>query len=134
MCFCTAIAVKMKLWWARSRPIATCLKVGPSEWENGYTRIDLSVTMCESEDGLRARFGYNTDLFDESTISRMTEHFQRLLQGVIENPERPISQLPLLTESEKRKILIEWNRTAASYPDVGVQQLIERQAERPRRD
>lgn len=105
------------------------LIVSPIEGENGTARFDLTVTMCESEDGLRARFGYNTDLFDESTISRMTEHFQRLLQGVIENPERPISQLPLLTESEKQKILIEWNRTAASYPDVGVQQLIERQAE-----
>jgi amino acid adenylation domain-containing protein len=105
------------------------LVVSPTEVENGAERFDLAVTLCESKHGVRARFGYNADLFDDSTISRMTEHFLRLLQGVIENSERPISQLPLLPDSERQKILIDWNRTATSYPDACVQQWIERQAE-----
>ena len=37
--------------------------------------------------------------------------FQVLLEGIVANPDQRISELPLLTEAEKRQLLVEWNDT-----------------------
>ena len=57
--------------------------------------------MSERDGTLRASLNYNTDLFDASTIERMLGHFQILLEGIVANPDQPISELPLLTDAEK---------------------------------
>src|SRR4029077_16516464 len=54
-----------------------------------------------------------------------------LLEGIVSAPESRLSQLPLLTEEERRQLLVEWNDTAADYPrDQCIQQLFEEQARR----
>jgi len=52
---------------------------------------------------------YSTDLFDEATMTRMREHYQTLLEGIVANPEQRFSELPLLTEAERRQLLIKWD-------------------------
>ncbi len=90
--------------------------------------LDLSVNVTEREQESQLRFSYSTDLFERDTIARMLGHFQTLLQGALANPEQAVSQLPLLTEGERRQILVEWNSTAADYPrDVPLNKLIEDQ-------
>ena len=59
---------------------------------------------------------YNTDLFDADTITRMTGHFQNLLEAVVANPDHRISDLPILTTAEKQQLLVEWNDTKREYP------------------
>jgi amino acid adenylation domain-containing protein/non-ribosomal peptide synthase protein (TIGR01720 family) len=74
---------------------------------------------------------YNTDLFDAATISRMREHFQTLLEGIVAEPQQRLSNLPLLTQQERQQLLVEWNDTQVDYPkDVCIHQLFEAQAER----
>lgn len=79
-------------------------------------KFDLFLALSETETGLQARLQYNTDLFDESTIARMAEHYQTLLEGIAANPDQSISQLPLLTEAERRQLLLVWNETQTDYP------------------
>jgi len=43
---------------------------------------------------------YNTDLFNATTIERMAGHFATLLGGIAADPDRRVSQLPLLTGEE----------------------------------
>jgi len=43
------------------------------------TKFDLSMYAIESPDGLRVSFEYATDLFDESTLTRMLDQFACLL-------------------------------------------------------
>jgi amino acid adenylation domain-containing protein/non-ribosomal peptide synthase protein (TIGR01720 family) len=72
---------------------------------------------------------YAADLFDASTIERMAEHFEVLLQGIIANPQAKVSRLPLLTAAEKNRLLVEWNDTAAHYPrTLCMHELFEEQA------
>ena len=78
--------------------------------------FDLSLFIGESHNGLTAAFEYNTDLFDESTIARMLRHFEALLQGIVAAPDQRISELPLLTDSERHQLLAEWNDTQAEFP------------------
>ena len=82
-------------------------------------------------DGLRVTIIYSTDLFDATTIDRMLGHFEVLLEGVVEDPATPVSQLPLLTEEEEQKLLVGWNETAASYPrERCLHELLEAEAQR----
>nr|MDZ8004603.1 amino acid adenylation domain-containing protein [Nostoc sp. DedSLP05]MDZ8100847.1 amino acid adenylation domain-containing protein [Nostoc sp. DedSLP01] len=74
---------------------------------------------------------YNTDLFDASTIERMSGHFVTMLEGILANPQERISQLPILTASEQQQLLVEWNDTQVDYAfDKCIHQLFEQQVER----
>ncbi|WP_176560098.1 non-ribosomal peptide synthase/polyketide synthase [Brevibacillus dissolubilis] len=78
------------------------------------SKFDLTLTMYEEEDGLRAMFEYNTALFDAETITRMTTHFDRLLNEIAVNPERSIDRLPLLSTTENETLLTEWSQTSTN--------------------
>ena len=92
---------------------------------------DLNVGVANEGDSLIIAWEYNTDLFETETIVRMAGHFQTLLESVVANPQTQVSQLPMLTERERHQLLVEWNETAAEYPqDKCIHQLFERQVER----
>ena len=94
-------------------------------------KYDLTVSMHEETEGLQAVFNYSADLFDGATITRMLGHFQTLLQGIVENPDQRISDLPILTQAERQQLLVEWNDTTTEYPrDKCIHQLFEEQVER----
>lgn len=87
-------------------------------------QFDLTLMMAESEGELAGSLEYNADLFDRQRIERMAEHFCCLLEGIAANPERRVSELPLLREPELRQLLVRWNDTRKSYPqDHCVHQL-----------
>ena len=93
--------------------------------------FDLTLTMFDTGAGLKGSLTYNTDLFEESTIARMVGHYQTLLEGVALNPEQRLAELPLLTESERHQLLVEWNDTQTNYPqEKCIHQLFEAQAAR----
>ncbi|CAD5923718.1 non-ribosomal peptide synthetase [Planktothrix agardhii] len=91
-------------------------------------KFDLSLSIQIKEAGLIASWEYNTDLFEQSTIERLSGHFINLLTGIIANPEQSIAQLPLLTESERCQLLVDWNQTHIDYqPELCLHQLFEQQ-------
>ena len=71
--------------------------------------------MVESGGGLGATLEYNTDLFEGETVERMLEHLQVLLEGVAADAGQRVSELPVLTEAERREIVEGWNRTEREY-------------------
>ncbi len=79
-------------------------------------KFDMTMIASEVADGLRVSIVYSTDLFDAATIERMLRHFGMLLEGVIEDPATRVSKAPLLTSEEQHKLLIEFNQTAADFP------------------
>ncbi|CAD5971665.1 Gramicidin S synthase 2 [Planktothrix agardhii] len=99
--------------------------------ENTTAKFDLTLAMVNTDDGLKGVWEYNTDLFESSTIERLSGHFLNLLGGIVANPQARISQLPLLTESETNQLLIEWNNTQVDYPEYKcIYQLFEEQVKR----
>ncbi|MEM6403793.1 MAG: amino acid adenylation domain-containing protein, partial [Cyanobacteria bacterium P01_D01_bin.116] len=100
------------------------------EMESVVSKFDLFLSMNETSTGLKGEWEYNSDLFDEATINRWIEHFQVLLEGIIANPQKQVSQLPLLTQKEQHQLLVEWNNTATEYPsNKCIHQLFEQQVE-----
>lgn len=107
------------------------LRIEEYEFGSGFAKFDLSVGLREEGDGLSGAVEYKTELFDASTIERMVGHFQVLLEAIVANPERCISELPLLNDAEKHQILVEWNDTKTGFPnDKCVHQLFEEQVEK----
>ncbi|HEX4644391.1 MAG TPA: condensation domain-containing protein, partial [Verrucomicrobiae bacterium] len=107
------------------------LKLKPLHVHSGTAKFDLMLSLEESGGNLNGFAEYNADLFDESTMARMLENFQTLLEGIVADPGRRLSQLPLLAEAERNQILSGWNNTAAEFPkDKCIHRLFEKQAER----
>ena len=77
--------------------------------EMGTSRFDLSLEMLDMGGELSGTVEYSTDLFDAATIDRMLGHFGTLLAGIVADPDQSISTLPILTEAERRQLLVEWN-------------------------
>ncbi|MBW4635491.1 MAG: amino acid adenylation domain-containing protein [Iphinoe sp. HA4291-MV1] len=99
--------------------------------EKRIAQFDLTLMMAEVDGVLSGSWQYNTDLFDSATIARMVNHFQTLLEGIVAEPQKLVSNLPLLSESEQHQLLREWNATLTNYNiDSCLHQQFEAQAER----
>jgi non-ribosomal peptide synthetase component F len=72
---------------------------------------------------------YDAELFDATTIERMLEHWQILLQGFVAGTQQVIAALPMMSEAEQQQVLFQFNETQRSYPrEASVPQLFELQA------
>ncbi len=94
-------------------------------------KFDLSVFFDDTDNGFTCTAEYNTALFDECTISCLLEHYRVLLESSVRNPDRSITDLPLLSETDRQHLTLDWNRTDTAYPAaVGVLDLFESQVQR----
>jgi acyl carrier protein len=75
----------------------------------GAAKVDLTLSMAESEGTLFGEFIYNQDLFSQ-TIFRIKEQWLVLLESIVENPETPISALAMDTEQESAHAIESFNQ------------------------
>ncbi|UZW58360.1 non-ribosomal peptide synthetase [Lysobacter enzymogenes] len=80
------------------------------------SKFDLSVSAMTLAEGLHHAWEFNTDLFRESTVERLMEHFEAVLEAIAERPGAPIAELAMLSARDRRTLLEEWNDTAAAAP------------------
>ena len=99
----------------------------------GTAKFDLTFTIVKSGAQYRCCAEYNTDLFEAATVRRMLAHYERILESVASDPDQPLADIPLLTIEERQQMLVDWNKTAAEYPQIKcVHDLFEEQvAARP---
>jgi len=74
-------------------------------------KVDLALGLFVYPDGLRGSLGYSSDLFEHGTIVRMARHLDRVLDHLVSDPDRRLSELELL-DDEERALLAEWSGTA----------------------
>ncbi|MBI4782433.1 MAG: amino acid adenylation domain-containing protein [Oscillatoriophycideae cyanobacterium NC_groundwater_1537_Pr4_S-0.65um_50_18] len=116
------------------------LTLKPWQLAIGTTRFDLEFHLWEQSQGLSGLWqepvegisgfvAYNTDLFDAATIARLLTHFQTLLEAVVAHPDRHITELSILSTTERHQLLSEWNETQLEYAsDTCIHHLFESQA------
>ena len=67
--------------------------------------------------------------FDTAAGARMLAHLENLLAGLARGADERLSDLPLLSDDERRRLLFEWNDTAARYDErAGIPSLFEARA------
>jgi aspartate racemase len=105
------------------------LSLQPVDLDIGVSLFDLTLYLEETPTGVRGVLEYNTDLFDAETMARLAGHYVTLLEGAAADPSQRAMQLPMLTEPERRRVVVDWNRTEVVYPrDRCVHELFEEQA------
>nr|WP_246555422.1 non-ribosomal peptide synthetase [Streptomyces paradoxus] len=99
-------------------------------------RFDLDVSVAETFDADGAPAGLNglltvaADLFDRTSGERLVERWVHVLDALTTNPRTRLSAVDVLGEAERRRVLTEWNDTAAEVSSVPVPELFEAQAAR----
>ncbi|MEW5929325.1 MAG: amino acid adenylation domain-containing protein [Gemmatimonadota bacterium] len=92
------------------------LEARPLELEHRKSKLDLALTVFAGEGGTLAGWEYSTELFDRATVVRLTDHFLVLLAAVAEDPDRRVSELPLVRPEERTRVLRTWNAGARDEP------------------
>jgi amino acid adenylation domain-containing protein len=78
--------------------------------------FDLSLTLTEVDDVLTGTIDYAIDLFDAATVQRFAGYFTTLLEAMVAEPDRTLATVALLSETERHRLLVEFNETATEFP------------------
>ncbi|MCU0286365.1 MAG: amino acid adenylation domain-containing protein [Acidobacteria bacterium] len=79
--------------------------------------------------GLTISFEYNEEIFDKWMVEKLSDSFRQIVNSILDDPKIPLAKINLLTEAEQRKLIYEFNHTAADYPkDKTIHQLFAEQA------
>ncbi|HWX43201.1 MAG TPA: amino acid adenylation domain-containing protein [Blastocatellia bacterium] len=93
------------------------LTVREEKVETSGAKYDLMMAIGEKGGRFVGRIEYSLDLFDETRIERIAESYRLLAEAAAANPSQRISELQILTDSERQKLVVDWNDTAISYPN-----------------
>ena len=107
------------------------LRVSRLSTESGLAKFDLLLSLTANAGALVGNLRYDAALFEAATIARMGSHLETLVQGIVDDPDRPCSRLPLVGEEERAALLVHGARTERDYPrDARVHELFAAQAAR----
>ena len=81
------------------------VQLSPEPIPNATAKFELTFDVSGSEDQLRLRIEYSTDLWTRDSIIRMAGHYKELLQSMVSRPEEPIALLNMLTGEERAAFL-----------------------------
>src|SRR5690606_33164184 len=86
------------------------------------SQFDLLFNFEETDNSVSFSLIYNTDLFKDSTISRISKQLLLLLKGILEKPKEPLSRIGLfqtdkinLYQRLKARRKSEYQKTPLSY-------------------
>ena len=77
------------------------LEVAPIATDRAASQLDLTLFAWRAGDRVRLSAEFKRDLFDVETIERRLELLARLLRSGLQQPDVPISVLPLVTVEER---------------------------------
>src|SRR5579884_1106912 len=86
-------------------------------------KFDLTFSMSEQmgekgePKGLRGYIEYSADLFERATVEKLGQRWERLLRAAVEQPEKRVHELGIMTEEERRQLL-EGNNAGAEVMEV----------------
>ncbi len=104
------------------------LDVSPYTFENRTAKFDLTLHIVEAGDMLSCTFEYCVKLYKEETVRRFGEQLKTIASAVTASPGNLLSQIEIVTEEEKQKLLHDFNNTGAQYPeDKTIHELFEEQ-------
>lgn len=102
------------------------LRVELMEVETGTAKFDLTLVAQEERGALKLIAEYDADLYSAPMIERLLGHFGNLLKSIAAQPEMHIAKHDFLGDTEKKRLLIEWNNTQREYPrNESVSRLVE---------
>jgi amino acid adenylation domain-containing protein len=95
------------------------------------SRFRMQLACTAGDSGCRVELQYDPSLFSQETVARFADSFKLLAEDAAAHPNRLAGKLVLMSEAERQQVVVEFNRTAADYPEgTCFQQMFEEQAAR----
>lgn len=99
--------------------------------DTNISKFDLSLEAIPGNNKLYLTFEFSTSLFTEGFIKDLSNHYKNIISCVLKNINTKISDIDMLSDEEKNKILYEFNNTTAPVPkDKTIIDLFEKQVEK----
>lgn len=97
--------------------------------DTNISKFDLSLEAIPMENGIKLSFEYATKLFKEEFIENLSVHYINILKAILANTDTKISDIDMLSEDEKHKILYEFNDTKVDFEiNKSIAEIFEDQA------
>ncbi len=89
---------------------------------NGYQMESLYIHINDREDDGQIILNYDfiEELFYQKEIEFIHDHIMRLLWHALDNPKRALYKIHMLSETEARKVIQEFNDSEINYPHNGT--------------
>ena len=84
------------------------LMIEQEQTNMGAARFDLLFNLEEMQRGVKGTLKYNSDLFDAATIEQWLEHFQTILENMVESPDAHIDSISL-SKDESQELIFAFN-------------------------
>ncbi|MCZ7421944.1 amino acid adenylation domain-containing protein [Verrucosispora sp. WMMA2121] len=83
---------------------------------------DIEITAYDRLDGgpVRLDVDGNHELYSADEVAYHQDTLLRLLKRLVETPDVPLARIDLITDEERERVLVEWNRTADDEERTGV--------------
>ncbi|MEP7253816.1 MAG: amino acid adenylation domain-containing protein, partial [Ginsengibacter sp.] len=94
---------------------------------NEQTNYPLNIVIG-SADEIIIRFSYNAKLLAKEYVQEISNHFENVLNQIVQNGGSTLAEINLITQLEKDQILLDFNNAKADYPkNKSVVELFEQQ-------
>ncbi|WP_405164612.1 amino acid adenylation domain-containing protein [Nocardia sp. NBC_01499] len=110
------------------------VEVEPLDIDDAPVKFDLALGLAEEDGRFVGEMEYATALFERATIERYVRYLLRILQQMLEHPDRMVADLALLDADEQRTVLEQWSigeQTMPYGPGGVVRRFEDRADERP---
>ncbi|MFI5766922.1 condensation domain-containing protein, partial [Streptomyces sp. NPDC051563] len=100
------------------------IRIGDEPVRSGISKFDLAFSIRDAADGTGPSKGfsgtleYSTDLFGRASAEAIVARLVRLLEAVVADPDQPLGAVDVLSSVERRRVMSEWNHTAAEVPSL----------------
>jgi amino acid adenylation domain-containing protein len=94
------------------------LTLTPMDLDVKSAPFDLVFVLSETADTLTGAVTYSSELFDRETVEQLIKHYQNVLEGVVADPDRALSELAILQDGEVDSHAIENFEVQLSRKDL----------------
>jgi amino acid adenylation domain-containing protein len=94
------------------------------------SRFELELACVPRDSNWTVEIRFDPRAFERESVERFVEYFRNLARDAASSPEKRISDFDILSEAERRQILIDFNRTGTAQSDSCIHSMFEEQAAR----
>jgi len=88
-----------------------------------HLRTGITISFRREENRLHAEIQYDASKYGETMVEQIMDHYEHLLAAALENIDAPVKNLEMMTETEKHRILEEFNRTGGETTEKREREL-----------
>ncbi len=92
------------------------LTFGEYNVRNNISKFDITLFAFEGNEEIDFTIEYSSKLFKKGTIERLVKYFKNIVEEIVRDNNIKLSEIDMLTETERQELLVKFNDTKVDYP------------------